>query len=126
MKQAIFSKNAPAPIGPYSQGIRHGQMIFLSGQVAIDPATGDLVMDSIEAETRQVMANIKALLDSEGLGFDHVVKSSIFLSDMALFNQVNAVYATYFDETPPARETVAVAGLPKGVNVEISVTAIRS
>ena len=71
MKQAIFSKNAPAPIGPYSQGIRHGQMIFLSGQVAIDPATGDLVMDSIEAETRQVMANIKALLDSEGLGFDH-------------------------------------------------------
>ncbi len=126
MKQAIFSKNAPAPIGPYSQGIRHGQMIFLSGQVAIDPDTGDLVMDSIEAETRQVMANIKALLDSEGLGFDHVVKSSIFLSDMALFNQVNAVYATYFDETPPARETVAVAGLPKGVNVEISVTAIRS
>lgn len=126
MKQAIFSKNAPAPIGPYSQGIRHGQMIFLSGQVAIDPATGDLVMDSIEAETRQVMANIKALLDSEGLGFDHVVKSSIFLSDMALFNQVNAVYATYFDETPPARETIAVAGLPKGVNVEISVTAIRS
>lgn len=126
MKQAIFSKNAPAPIGPYSQGIRHGQMIFLSGQVAIDPATGDLVMDSIEAETRQVMANIKALLDSEGLGFDHVVKSSIFLIDMALFNQVNAVYATYFDETPPARETVAVAGLPKGVNVEISVTAIRS
>ena len=126
MKQAIFSKNAPAPIGPYSQGIRHGQMIFLSGQVAIDPATGDLVMDSIEAETRQVMANIKALLDSEGLGFDHVVKSSIFLSDMALFNQVNAVYATYFDETPPARETVAVAGLPKGVNVDISVTAIRS
>ena len=126
MKQAIFSKNATAPIGPYSQGIRHGQMIFLSGQVAIDPATGDLVMDSIEAETRQVMANIKALLDSEGLGFDHVVKSSIFLSDMALFNQVNAVYATYFDETPPARETVAVAGLPKGVNVDISVTAIRS
>jgi 2-iminobutanoate/2-iminopropanoate deaminase len=126
MKKAVFSKNAPAPIGPYSQGIRHGHMVFLSGQIAIDPATGVLVMDSVEAETRQVMTNIKALLQSEGLDFKHVVKSSIFLSDMALFNEVNKVYATYFDEVPPARETVAVLGLPKGVNVEISVTAIAS
>ena len=126
MKKVVSSPLAPAPIGPYSQGIRSGNMVFLSGQIAIDPKSGDLLMDDIEIETHRVMKNIEALLKSEGLGFQHIVKSSIFLSDMGLFLEKNKVYGSYFNELPPARETVAVAGLPKGVNVEISVIAIAT
>lgn len=124
MKKAISSTSAPAPIGPYSQGIRAGNMVFLSGQIALDPESGGLIMDDLEQETQQVMKNIEALLKVEGLSFKHIVKTSIFLSDMKHFATVNKVYGGYFSELPPARETVAVAGLPKGVNVEISVTAI--
>jgi 2-iminobutanoate/2-iminopropanoate deaminase len=124
MKKAVLSPLAPAPIGPYSQGIRSGNMVFLSGQIALDPKTGDLLMDDIEMETHRVMKNVEALLKAEGLGFQHIVKSSIFLSDMSLFLEMNKVYGSYFKDIPPARETVAVAGLPRGVNVEISVIAI--
>lgn len=119
----IYSTNAPAPIGPYSQGVITGNMVFLSGQVAIDPATGELNIGSIKAETQQVMNNIAALLAEAGINFSHVVKTTIFLSDMSLFNEVNEVYAGYFSGNYPARETVAVKGLPRNVNVEISMIA---
>jgi len=124
MKKAILTPNAPAPIGPYSQGIRSGNMVFLSGQIALDPMTGELNMEDLATETHQVMLNIAALLKEEGLDFSHVVKASIFLSDMNHFQEMNKVYGGYFSDAPPARETVAVLGLPKGVNVEISMTAI--
>ncbi|MEZ4779354.1 MAG: RidA family protein [Flavobacteriaceae bacterium] len=124
MKKIINTPNAPAPIGPYSQAVMKGNMLFTSGQIAINPRTGSLVMDSIEAETKQVMENLKALLSKAGMDFSHVLKTSIFLSDMKNFGKVNEVYATYFDEaTAPARETVEVANLPKYVNVEISMIA---
>lgn len=118
--QIIHTSAAPAPIGPYSQGVLHNGLLYLSGQIAIDPATGDLVQHSLEAETHQVMKNIRALLEAAGTHFNKVIKTTIFLSDMSLFAEVNAVYGTYFDGHFPARETVAVKGLPKGVNVEIS------
>jgi 2-iminobutanoate/2-iminopropanoate deaminase len=114
---------APAPIGPYNQAIKTGNLIFLSGQIALDAATGNLIMSSIEAETAQVMKNILAVLTEAGAGFEHIVKTTIFLSDMALFAAVNEVYGSYFTSNYPARETVAVKGLPKNVNVEISVIA---
>ncbi|MES2278312.1 MAG: RidA family protein [Bacteroidota bacterium] len=120
----IVSTNAPAPIGPYSQAIVAGNLLFVSGQVAINPATGDLVMDSIQAETTQVMENIKAILTEAGTNFSRIVKTTIFLKDMADFAAVNTVYGSYLSQPFPARETVAVAGLPKGVNVEISVTVL--
>lgn len=123
MKQVITTPNAPAPIGPYSQAVKVGNLLFLSGQIAINPQTGQLVMDNLEKETIQVLSNIKAILDSAGAAFSNIVKTTIFLSDMAHFDQVNAVYAEYFHGDFPARETVQVAGLPKGVNVEISVIA---
>ena len=125
-KQIINSTHAPAPIGPYSQAVEFNNMLFVSGQIALDPASGELVMDSIEAETKQVMSNIYAILHEAGLNYSHILKSSIFLSDMKLFAEVNTIYQSYFTENFPARETVAVAGLPKGVNVEISVIAARS
>lgn len=125
-KQIINSTHAPAPIGPYSQAVEFNNMIFVSGQIALDPATGELVMDNLEAETRQVMSNIYAILHEAGLNYNHILKSSIFLSDMKLFAEVNTIYQSYFSDNFPARETVAVAGLPKGVNVEISVIAARS
>ncbi len=125
MKTIINTNNAPAPIGPYSQAVAAGDFLFVSGQVAIDPATGGLVMDDIKAETRQVMENIKAILTEAGIGFGHVVKTSIFLKDMQNFAQVNEIYGSYFSNAFPARETVQVAGLPKNVNVEITVTAIN-
>jgi len=125
MKKVINTASAPAPIGPYSQAIEAGGLIFVSGQVAIEPATGELVLDDIKTETTKVMENIKAILTEAGIGFGHIVKTTIFLKDMASFGQVNEVYGSYFTEKFPARETVAVAGLPKNVNVEISVTAIR-
>lgn len=125
MKTGINTGNAPAPIGPYSQAIEANGIIFVSGQVAIDPATGELVLDDIKTETTKVMENIKAILTEAGIGFSNIVKTTIFLKDMASFTQVNEVYGAYFTEKFPARETVAVAGLPKNVNVEISVTAVR-
>jgi 2-iminobutanoate/2-iminopropanoate deaminase len=125
MKKVINTGNAPAPIGPYSQAIEANGLIFVSGQVAIEPATGDLVLDDIKTETTKVMENIKAILTEAGIDFGHIVKTTIFLKDMASFAQVNEVYGAYFTDNFPARETVAVAGLPKNVNVEISVTAVR-
>ena len=124
MKQIIETKNAPAPVGPYNQAILHNGTLYISGQIAINPATGDLVLDNIEAETHQVMHNIKAVLTEAGLTFEQVLKCSIFVSDMGGYGKINTVYATYFDEaTAPARELVEVACLPKNVNIEISVIA---
>ncbi|MBA4304716.1 MAG: reactive intermediate/imine deaminase [Sphingobacteriaceae bacterium] len=118
--QIIHTSAAPAPIGPYSQAVLHNGLLYLSGQIAIDPASGDLVQHSLEAETQQVMKNIAALLEATGTSFNKVIKTTIFLSDMALFAEVNTIYGSYFSGHYPARETVAVKGLPKGVNVEIS------
>ncbi|MDO3640670.1 RidA family protein [Mucilaginibacter sp. L3T2-6] len=126
MKTIINTTNAPAPIGPYSQAVAAGNLVFLSGQIALNPATGELITGDIKTETRQVMDNIKAILKEAGLDFNNVVKTSIFLMDMQNFAQVNEIYGTYFTDNFPARETVQVAGLPKGVNVEITVTAVKS
>ncbi|HMO63046.1 MAG TPA: RidA family protein [Ferruginibacter sp.] len=123
-KTIINTAGAPAPIGPYSQAVQAGGMLFISGQVAIVPATGELVTSSIQDETIQVMENLAALLKAAGCGFQQVIKTTIFLSDMALFARVNEVYATYFTGDYPARETVAVKGLPKNANVEISMIAV--
>jgi 2-iminobutanoate/2-iminopropanoate deaminase len=125
MKKIINTSNAPAPIGPYSQAVVAGNFIFVSGQIGMDPSTGELVLDDIETETKQVMENIKAILTAAGIDFSNIVKTSIFLRDMQNFGQVNKMYATYFTDQFPARETVQVAGLPKNVNVEITVTAIK-
>jgi 2-iminobutanoate/2-iminopropanoate deaminase len=122
-KKIIVTNNAPAPIGPYNQAVQYGDMLFISGQIALDPVTGNLVQDDIQAETRQVMANLQAILTEAGMGFSNVIKSSIFLMDMGQFGKVNEVYGSYFAENAPARETVQVSGLPKGVNVEISMIA---
>lgn len=123
MKQIIQTNQAPAPIGPYNQAVRAGQFLFISGQIALNPDTQELVQGSIEAETEQVMKNLQAILTEAGAGFDHVVKTSIFLSDMSLFATVNEIYGRYFSSQFPARETVAVKGLPRQVNVEISMIA---
>jgi 2-iminobutanoate/2-iminopropanoate deaminase len=125
MKQIINTGNAPAPIGPYSQAVLANGFLFLSGQIAINPATGELNQRSIKEETNQVMRNINAVLMEAGYGFEHIVKITIFLSDMGLFTEVNDIFASYFQKEFPARETVAVKGLPKGVNVEISATAYK-
>jgi len=125
-KEVIVTPAAPAPIGPYNQAIKANGFVFVSGQVAIIPATGEIVNSGIEPETHQVMNNILAILQTAGIGFEHIVKTTIFLSDMSLFAQVNEVYGSYFTGNYPARETVAVKGLPKGVNVEISVTALQN
>lgn len=122
-KKVIRTDNAPAPIGPYNQAIQYGDMLFVSGQIALDPATGELVQGDIQAETTMVMKNLEAVLAAAGMNFSNVIKSTIFLMDMGQFAQVNEIYGGYFSENPPARETVQVAGLPKGVNVEISVIA---
>ena len=123
-KQIIQTDKAPAPIGPYNQAVKANGLLFVSGQVAFIPATGELETSSIQAETHQVMKNLDAVLSEAKLTFGHIVKTTIFLSDMALFAQVNEVYGTYFSGDYPARETVAVKGLPRGVNVEISVIAV--
>jgi 2-iminobutanoate/2-iminopropanoate deaminase len=125
-KKIIQSDQAPAPIGPYSQAVIAGNMLYVSGQIALHPVTGELVMSNLEAETRQVMENIRAILAQASVSFDAIVKSSIFLSDMAHFTRVNEVYASFFTGNYPARETIQVAGLPKNVNVEISVIAYLS
>ena len=122
-KKIIETKQAPAPIGPYSQAVQAGNLLFVSGQVAIDPATGTVDATDIKAETIQVMKNLEAVLTEAGYQFSNVVKTTIFLSDMNLFGAVNEVYGSYFSSNFPARETVAVKGLPKNVNVEISVIA---
>jgi 2-iminobutanoate/2-iminopropanoate deaminase len=123
-KKIIQTDKAPAPIGPYSQAVLAGNLLFVSGQVALTPGTGELVTQDITAETHQVMHNIKAILNEAGLDFQHVVKTSIFLSDMGLFGAVNDIYGQYFKGDFPARETIAVKTLPKNVNVEITVTAL--
>lgn len=125
MKSIVKTDNAPAPIGPYNQAVWAGNLLFVSGQVAMNPATGELVMEDIEAETHQVMKNIKAILTEAGVDFSHVVKTAIFLADMGTFARVNAVYGSYFTSDFPARETVQVSVLPRNVNVEISVTAYK-
>ena len=126
MKKIIITPKAPAPIGPYSQAVLAGNMLFTSGQIAINPITQELVMDNIKTETRQVMENLKVILEAADMTFDNVVKTSIFINDMSDFGQINEVYATYFDsDTAPARETVEVANLPKYVNVEISMIAVK-
>ena len=126
MKRIIHTNTAPDPIGPYSQAVQAGNMLFLSGQIAIDPANNELVIGSVVDEARQVMKNIGALLAEAGFSFSDVVKTTIFLTDMKYFGEVNEVYGSYFSRDYPARETVAAAGLPKNVNVEISVTAYKS
>jgi 2-iminobutanoate/2-iminopropanoate deaminase len=123
-KQIIKTDKAPAPIGPYNQAVKANGFLFVSGQVALDPATGELRTGSVAEETHQVMKNINAVLEEAKLTLAHVVKTTIFLSDMSLFSQVNEIYGAYFSGDFPARETVAVKGLPRGVNVEISVTAV--
>jgi 2-iminobutanoate/2-iminopropanoate deaminase len=123
-KKIILTDNAPQPIGPYSQAVLAGNMLYVSGQIALDPHSGNLVLDDIQTETRLVMQNIKAILEAASTSFDNIVKTTIFLKDMGQFGQVNEVYGSYFQNNPPARETVQVAALPKGVNVEISVTAV--
>ena len=124
MKKIINTDNAPAPIGPYNQAVLLGNMLYISGQIAINPTTGALEIENIESETELVMSNLKAILEAANMTFEHVVKSSIFVSDMENFSCINAVYGRYFNpETAPARETVQVANLPKYVNVEISMIA---
>ena len=125
MKKIINTANAPAPIGPYNQAVMSGDMLFISGQIALIPGTSDLVDTDIKAETNQVMKNLNAILTEAGMDFSHVVKTTIFLSDMALFGDVNEIYGSYFTSEYPARETVAVKGLPKNVNVEISMIASK-
>ena len=126
MKKIIFTEKAPAPIGPYNQAVLVGNTLFTSGQIALNPVTMELVLDDIETETKQVMENMKAVLEAAGMTFDHVAKTTIFIMDMGDFARINSVYGSYFDEkTAPARETVQVAGLPKGVNVEISMIAVK-
>lgn len=124
MKKIIKTDKAPDPVGPYSQAIIHNDTLYASGQIALDPATGVLITDSIEAETTRVMLNIQAILEEAGLSFKDIVKASVFVTDINNFARINAVYATYFDEaTAPARELVQVSALPRGGNVEISVIA---
>ncbi|CAM4241122.1 RidA family protein [Flavobacterium terrigena] len=126
MKKIIFTEKAPAPIGPYNQAVLVGNTLYTSGQIAIDPATNELVLDNIEDETKLVMENLKAVLEAAEMTFENVVKTTIFISDMGNFAKINGVYGAYFNEaTAPARETVQVACLPKNVNVEISAIAIK-
>ncbi|KAA2215581.1 RidA family protein [Maribacter flavus] len=126
MKKIINTSKAPAPIGPYNQAILIGNTLYISGQIPLDPETGELVSGDIKKETRQSMENLKAILHEAGMTFENVVKSAIFLSDMNQFSHVNEVYGSYFNsDTAPARETVEVANLPKFVNVEISMIAVQ-
>jgi 2-iminobutanoate/2-iminopropanoate deaminase len=124
-KQVIQTSNAPDPIGPYSQAVMTGNLLFISGQVALKPGTNDLANTDIGEETHQVMHNLKGILGEAGLDFSNVVKTTIFLSDMSFFSEVNEVYGKYFEGSFPARETIAVKGLPRNVNVEISMIAAK-
>lgn len=126
MKKVINTPHAPAPIGPYSQAVLVNDTLYVSGQIAIDPISGNIVDESIEKETNQVIKNLKAVLEAADMDFSHIVKTSIFLSDMGFFPEVNEVYGQCFSSDYPARETIAVKTLPKNVNVEISVIAIKA
>ena len=123
MRQAVSTPSAPAAIGPYSQAIKAGSLLFLSGQIPLDPATGNLVEGGVEAQTRQVFTNIGEILKAAGASFDHVVTATVYLADMNDFTKVNEVYATYFSSPAPARATVQVARLPRDCRVEIQVVA---
>lgn len=126
MKKIINTSKAPAPIGPYNQAVLRGDMLFISGQIALDPESGELHTDDLEKETEMVMENLKAILAEAGMDFENVLKTSIFISDMNNFGKINEIYSRYFKaETAPARETVEVANLPKFVNVEISAIAAK-
>lgn len=125
-KTILTTAGAPAPIGPYNQAVLAGNMLFISGQICIDPATGELKNKDIQEETHQVMHNLKAILQEAGMDFNNVVKTTIFITDMHQFGEVNAVYGKYFDSDFPARETVQVSALPKFVNVEIGVIAVNN
>jgi 2-iminobutanoate/2-iminopropanoate deaminase len=124
-KKIIHTPEAPLPIGPYSQAVQAGDLLFVSGQIAIDPASNELISGDVKAEADRVMKNLQAILQASGYSFEHIIKTSIFLRDMADFATVNEVYGSYFSGNFPARETVAVLGLPKNVNVEISVIASK-
>lgn len=126
MKKIVSTSDAPAAIGPYSQAIRSGSLLFCAGQIPLDPTTGQIVSDDIGEQTKRVLENIAAILKAEHLCFDHVVKTTVFLTSMNDFQSVNEIYATYFRENPPARSTVAVSALPKGAKVEIEVIAVAS
>ena len=126
MKKIISTNKAPHPIGPYSQAVLVGNTLYTSGQIALNPETGELVIDTIQEETTQVMENLKSVLEAANMTFENVIKSSIFISDMNSFRAINSVYGNYFEQsTAPARETIEVANLPKFVNVEISVIAVK-
>ena len=126
MKKIIFTEKAPAPIGPYNQAVLSGNTLYASGQIAINPASGELVTENINDETKQVMENIAAILAAANMTFENVVKATIFIMDMNNFGAINTIYGSYFNEkTAPARETVQVACLPKNVNVEISIIAVQ-
>ncbi|MEL1248312.1 RidA family protein [Flavobacterium helocola] len=126
MKKIIYTDKAPAPIGPYNQAVLVGNTLYTSGQIALDPATMELVLDDIETETKQVMENMKAVLAAANMTFENVIKTTIFIMNMGDFARINTVYGSYFDEaTAPARETVQVACLPKNVNIEISMIAVK-
>ncbi len=126
MKKIIRTNQSPAPIGPYSQAVQAGNMLFVSGQIALVPGTSELANNTIQQETKQVMDNVKAILEEASFSLSDVVKTTIFLTDMELFGNVNEVYGKYFEDNFPARETIAVKGLPKNVNVEISMIAVKN
>lgn len=126
MRKVINTVNAPAPVGPYNQAIKFGDILFISGQIAINPKTNKLIIDNIEAETTQVMNNLIAVLKEAGMNASNILKTSVFVADMNMYSRINTIYAKYFDEeTAPARELVEVANLPKFVNVEISAIAAK-
>ncbi len=126
MKKIVSTNEAPSAIGPYSQAVRVGSLLFCSGQIPLDPKSGQMASQDIGEQARRVLDNLQAVLKAEGLGFQHVVKTTVFLTDLADFQTVNEIYATYFREEPPARSTVQVAALPKGARVEIEAIAIAS
>ena len=126
MKKIITTTEAPAPIGPYNQAVQFGDMLFISGQIPMDPTSGELISGDIKKETHQVMLNLRAILQEAGMNFENVIKTSIFVKDMGQFSDINEAYGSYFSpDTAPARETVEVANLPKYVNVEISMIAAK-
>jgi len=125
MKTVISTIEAPAAIGPYSQGIAIGSFVFCSGQIPLDPATGNLVSDDISLQTERVLQNIVAVLGAQGIGLENVVKTTVFMTDLAKFDEMNIVYGNYFPGQPPARSTIQVAALPKGANLEIEAIAVK-
>ncbi len=125
MREVVYTRAAPEPIGPYSQAVKAGNLLFVSGQIPVDPRTGDVVKGGIREQTRQVLENIKAVLEAAGYGLSDVAMAFVFLADLSLFGQFNEAYAEYFREKPPARVTVQAAGLPRGVLVEIAVIAVK-